>query len=97
MTETTKVRFDLWLVLGFIILLGGVVSGFLYDALATGKKERLASQQHLTERLVKLETNYIYIMSGLDKLERGNDKLIDALSTHERNTMKLIRNGSGGK
>jgi len=91
MSETTKVRFDLWCILGFMLLLGMIVSGFLYDALATGKRERIITNQIVESRLTKLETNYVYIMNGLDKLERSNEKVVDALKDHERTTASLMR------
>jgi len=89
--ETTKVRFELWCVLGFMLVLGMIVSGFLYDALATGKRERIATNQIVESRLTKLETNYVYIMNGLDKLERSNEKVVDALKDHEKSTTALMR------
>jgi len=90
---TTKVRFELWCVLGFILLLGMIVSGFLWDALATGKRERIATNQMVESRLTRLETNYDYIKSGVERLERGQDRVVDALKEHERNTVTMIRKG----
>ena len=82
-TETT-VKFHLWLVLGFLVILGAVCVTFL-NAEQDVTKEK---QQVIIARVVKLETQYDYIIKGLDALtvvvERNNDKL-DAYKNEIRN------------
>ncbi len=95
MTQETKATFSLYAVLSFIIGIGFLVSGFLWNAIAEGKKARIETNIQVESRLVKLETNYIYIMEGIAELKRGQEKAVkeqkeafDLLQKHERNSVK---------
>ena len=79
----SKVRFDLWAVLGLLIALGGICVGYL-NAEQVKTKEK---QQAVIERVTKIETQYCYIIERLDGLkassERTADK-VDALKSEIR-------------
>jgi len=74
-SEVTGVRFHLWAVLGFLVLLFAICVGFLNAEQRTAAEK----QQATTGRVVILETQYSYIIKGLDALtitvKENNDKL----------------------
>ena len=92
MTEESKATFSLYAVLGFILFLGMLTSGFLWNALATGKAERIATNIQVEARLTKLEAHYGYIMQGIAEVKQGQEKAAELLARHERVTSK---NGNG--
>lgn len=64
MSPDTQIKFNLWAVLGFLVLMGASSFTFLY---AEGKETKV-KQQDVIQRVVVLETNYANIIKGLDKL-----------------------------
>ena len=54
----------------------------------TINKSLTAANQAVCDRVMKLETNYDHIMGTLGKIERGQEKLADALDKHERYTRR---------
>ena len=64
MSPDTQIKFNLWAVLGFLVLMGASSFTFLY---AEGKETKV-KQQDVLQRVVVLETNYANIIKGLDKL-----------------------------
>lgn len=82
--KTTNVSFSLWAVLSFLVFLGAICVTFLNT-----KQEVADEKQQVTiARVVKLETQYDYIIKGLDMLtitvEKNNDKL-DSYKNEVRN------------
>lgn len=78
----TKVRFDLWTVLGFLALIFAICFGYLFNAQAVSKDERIKSDQALCDRVTKLETQYIHIIDGIEKLTKTVEKTGDKLDTY---------------
>jgi prefoldin subunit 5 len=97
MTENgdTKIRFDLWAVLSFLVVLVGIGMGYLFTAQATAREDRTKAIQIVSDRVTKLEERLEYIKDGINELKGGQKDLIQALYTHERNTMSLIRKSNG--
>jgi hypothetical protein len=85
----TKVRFDLWAVLGFLILSALYGFSYLNSSLAEGRAARIAADQQMDVRVTRLETNYDHIRIGIDELKKGQEKLVDTLNEHERTTKAL--------
>jgi hypothetical protein len=73
MTENTRVRFDLWAVLGFLVFLFSICFGYLFNAQAVSKDERIKSDQAQVERIVRLETQYESIIAGQGRIEKKLD------------------------
>jgi hypothetical protein len=88
---TTKVRFDLWGVLAFLVVLVGIGMGYLFNAQATAREERTKAIQGVSDRVTKLEERYTFITDGILELKAGQKEVMNALSAHERSTMSLIR------
>jgi len=84
MPEQTQVRFDLWAVLAFIFLAGAVAVGFLY----ADQKETKTKQQEVLYRIVKIESQYDYIISGLDKLTKAVEESADKREKYRTETRK---------
>jgi uncharacterized membrane-anchored protein YhcB (DUF1043 family) len=93
MTENgaTRVKFDLWAVLGFLVLLVGICVGYLFVAQAANKEERQGQVQALDKRVTVIEINYEHILKGIDVLQKGQKDLVDALTVHEKTTLRAIR------
>jgi hypothetical protein len=89
--EVTRVRFDLWAVLGFIVLMGVVFGGYLFQTLASGRAERIAADQQIDLRVTKLETHYSYIIQGIADLKAGQKEVADSLAKHEMSTKELMK------
>jgi hypothetical protein len=87
----TPVRFDLWSVLAFLVLLAGLTAGYLFNAQASSKAERIASDQNLDNRMTKMEAHFGYIITGIEDLKHGQDKQVQALENHERSTAAFIK------
>lgn len=71
----TKVRFDLWAVLGFLVLLFALCFGYLFNAQAINKEERVRMDQALYDRVTKIETQYGYIVQALEKVSVVADEI----------------------
>jgi exonuclease VII small subunit len=92
--QTTKVRFSLWGVLAFLVVLSGVCFGYLFTAQATTKDDQNKINQAVNERVIKLEERYMYICNGITRIENGQENLERALKDHEKSTLAAIkRNG----
>ena len=89
MTENTRVRFDLWAVLGFLVLLFSLCFGYLFNAQAVSKDERIKSDQAQVERLVRLETQYGSIIAGQDRIEVKLDNYNRELKNKKTNVGDL--------
>jgi inner membrane protein involved in colicin E2 resistance len=82
---TTKVRFELWLVLSAMILLGILSFGYLN----ADQRETKEKQQEVIQRVVRLESNSQHIITQLDKIAVSLDKLENKLETHREKTEKV--------
>jgi hypothetical protein len=75
----TRVRFDLWAVLAFLVLLAGISFGYLFQSQAASRDERIKADALMCDRITRLETNYENIIRGIDRLtvtvEKTGDKL----------------------
>lgn len=71
----TRVQFSLWAVLGFILLLGAIVAGYLNAENADIRSK----QRDVMERVGKVETRLEYIAEGIYELKRGQKELTDML------------------
>ena len=74
-SSKTLIRMDLWGVLGFLVLLVGIGMGWLFNAQADNREERLKAVQVLDVRVTIIETNYRHILQGVADLKYGQDQL----------------------
>jgi hypothetical protein len=83
-SETTKVRFDLWAVLTFVVLAS--VTGFIYlnSTLAEGRAARISNDHAISIRVSNLEQQFLYISTGITELKQGQKDLVDAMRAHEK-------------
>jgi hypothetical protein len=82
MSPGTEVRFNLWAVLGFLVLMGVSSFTFLYAEGSITKSK----QQEVLQRLVVLETNYANIMKGISELKETAIITADKLEIHRAKT-----------
>jgi hypothetical protein len=84
MTENgeTKVRFSLWVVLAFIVLLGAAVSGYLLDCQAKDREK----QQVIKQEVVVLQEQFKNIDDKLNKLVTNSETIKEAFITHRIKT-----------
>lgn len=54
----TKVKFNLWAVLGFLVLLGGIAFAHLLS---------VQSEDRIHDGVTRLEANYSHIISGISE------------------------------
>ena len=76
-SETT-VKFGLWPVLAFLVILGAACVGGLYAA----QQETKQRQVEVIQRVAVLETQYKSIMDSLEKLNKSTEKLVDKMDNH---------------
>lgn len=84
--ESTKVRFDLWLVLVFLVAMGVSSSVFLYGE----GRETKTKQAEVISRVVTLEAQQKAILEGIGELKQGQKELTAALLAQER-AMRIKR------
>ncbi len=87
MTEGTQVRFNLWAVLAFLFVVGTASFTFLYAE----QKETRVKQQEDGQRITKLETQYEYIIKGLEKLTTVMEKAADKLEQNSKDQKSAER------
>lgn len=75
----TLVRFDLWVVLAFLVLLSGIGMGYLFNAQAESRESRQRADQVLSERVTKVEAQIGYITEGITELKQGQLEVVKAL------------------
>ena len=75
----TTVKFRLWPVLGFLVLLVGIGMGYLFTALGESRDESRLARQVLSERVTKVEINYTFIVTGIERLEKNQSAMMDIL------------------
>ena len=76
----TKVRFDLWAVLILIAL----CIGYLYVGLASTKETMSTDKQAISERVVKVEKDIGYIVTGIGRLEASQKDIVDILQKQRK-------------
>jgi hypothetical protein len=81
----TKIRFDLWAVLAFLVFAGISSFTFLY---AEGKETK-TKQQEVIQRVTVLETQYKHIIEGIDKLTRATENVADKFEQHSKETKSV--------
>ena len=89
MSEDTKVQFSLWAVLTFLVILGGLSLGYLFDAQGRMRDKQQQDNQEICERTAKLEANIVYIVEGIKELKDGQIRVVNALSEQEKTTRDL--------
>jgi len=75
----TTVKFRLWPVLGFLVLLVGIGMGYLFTAQGENRDESRMARQVLSERITKIEVNYTFIVTGIERLEKNQSAIMDIL------------------
>lgn len=84
---TTKVRFELWAVLGLMI----TAAVFCFTYLNAEQRDTRTKQQEVITRVVKLEANQDHIIKALDKIMVSVEKIDSKLETHRAYTEKTKR------
>lgn len=87
---STKVRFDLWLVLGFLSTVAFLGFLYLHNTLMEGRAERISSTQTLNVRVATLETQYKYLTDGIYEIKSVLKEIRD---DQKRLQMKEVRHG----
>jgi len=80
MSNETKVTFNLWLVLSFIVALGLLA----FTVLGAEQLKTKEKQQEICERVVKLETQYDNIIKGQEKVAITLEKLADKIDAQDQ-------------
>ena len=75
------VKFNLWLVLAALTMLFVGITGVLYSDQSKTKEK----QQEINQRVTKLETQYTFIIRGLDKLTVAVEKSAENLNKLQQN------------
>ena len=78
--KPTTVRFELWAVLAFLVALTGICIGYLFNSQADSK----VAHNVLSERVVKVETNYTHIVTGIERLEKSQKEMMELLIKQKR-------------
>jgi hypothetical protein len=79
-SEVTKVRFDLWAVLAFLVLGAVLGMGYLFNEQGMAR-ERV---QSACDRITVLEQQFYFIKEGIVRLETGQKELTAAITRPER-------------
>lgn len=89
----TKVRFSLWSVLAFLVILAAACIGYLFNSQAAARDETRTANQQVCDRVTRLETNFSYVVQGIGEMKQTNREIIEALRQHEQRTLSAIRKG----
>jgi hypothetical protein len=87
MTTDTQIRFNLWAVLTFLVVMGASSFTFLY---AEGKVTK-EKQQDVIHRVIALEVQNKAILDGINDLKAGQKEVVEALNSHIKETNSLLR------
>lgn len=82
----TKVRFDLWVVLGALVFMGVSSFTFLF-AEARGTQK---IQAEIVIRVSLLEAQTRAILDGINELKTGQIKVTEALNAHEKSSVDAL-------
>jgi len=75
-----KIKMELWAVLAFLVALTGICISYLFNSQADSK----VAHNVLSERVVKVETNYTHIVTGIERLEKSQKEMMDILVKQKR-------------
>jgi len=81
-SEETTIKFKLWAVLGFLIVLVGIGLGYLFIAQTSAAVERT----DIKERVIRMEVNYQYVVQGISDLKQAQKEMIEVLRKQQRTT-----------
>ena len=70
-----KIKMELWAVLAFLVALAGICIGYLFNSQADSK----VAHNLLSERVIKVETNYTHIVTGIERLEKSQKEMMELL------------------
>jgi hypothetical protein len=76
----TRVRFNLWVVLGFIVALFAAVAGYINTEQCVIRDR----QQVVIQRVTRLETQYGFIISSIERLTEVMEKASDKLDGYRK-------------
>jgi len=79
-SEETTIKFKLWAVLGFLIVLVGIGLGYLFIAQTSAAVERT----DIKERVIRMEVNYQYVVQGISDLKQAQKEMIEVLRKQQR-------------
>ena len=71
----TTIRFKLWAVLGFLVVLVGVGLSYLFIAQTSAGVERT----EIKERVIRMEVNYQYVVQGIAELKESQKVIMNIL------------------
>ena len=78
--EETTIKFKLWAVLGFLIVLVGVGLSYLLSAQLSAGVERT----EIKERVIRMEVNYQYVVQGISDLKQAQKEMMEILRKQQR-------------
>ena len=73
--EETTIKFKLWAVLGFLVVLVGIGLGYLFIAQTSAAVERT----DIKERVIRMEVNYTYVVQGIAELKESQKVMMNIL------------------
>ena len=80
----SMVKFKLWPVLAFLVLLSAIGMGYLFTVQGGSRDESRAARQILSERITTMEANYRYIVEGIGELKRNQKDMMVILSKQRK-------------
>ena len=80
----TNVRFSLWSVLGFLVLITGICIGYLFNSQALIRDESRIARQNISERLIKIETNYAYLVEGINEIKNNQEVMMSLVVKNQK-------------
>ena len=78
--KPTVIRLELW----GVLLLIAVCIGYLFIGLGATREEGQKGKQEISERVTKIETNYIHIVAGINELKKSQKEMMDILVKQKR-------------
>jgi len=78
--EETTIRFKLWAVLGFLVVLVGIGLGYLFIAQTSAAVERT----NISERVIRTEMSITYIVEGIADLKQTQKEMMEILRKQQK-------------
>src|SRR5512133_3893837 len=91
MTEETKVKFSLWAVLGFLVLIAAILFGDLYLGQRSIQAKSLEMNQAVCTRVTILEESFKAIREDSKDIKAGLKEVVAAVNKHELTTAAALR------
>lgn len=85
-SNETKVRFSLWGVLTFLVVLMGICVGYIFADMVMFRTESRVDRQSIRERLIKIETNYAYLVESIAEVKVVQMKMLEVMTKIEKQT-----------